>query len=288
MENKRIPYIDVAAGILILWMIFQHAVQSAWLIGSSSPGEMYAWNPNVWFPYLNFFMPWFFYKSGAFFQKRSIKDLLVKDYRKLMRTFLIWSLVGYMFYLLLGVYDHTLTLHDALYTPTRRFFFYGFIAINSPLWFLITLIGVRFVANILLPQNDDQYKHYKYAAIVLCGALIAFGCHVYDNPLVPLWVANGAAGLAFFTIGYWLHNYERCTWLLIPCVLGYIISCILGWNSVCMHTNELLDGYYLLWFPSALCGIICFNAVCGYLCEWIGKITPPPPLFARSHARSNR
>lgn len=275
MDIKRIPYIDIVAGIMILWMIFQHAMQSAWAIGSPSPGEMYAWNPNVWFPYLNFFMPWFFYKSGAFFRKRNIKDLMVKDNHKLTLTFLIWSLIGYVFYLILGVYAQTLTLREALYTLTRRFFFNGFIAINSPLWFLLTLIGVRFIANICLPNQSDPYKHYKCAAIVLSGAMIGFGCYIYDNPLVPLWVANGASGIAFFTFGYWLHCYENQKWFVIPCILGYVCSCVFGWNSVCMHINELLEGLYLLWFTSALCGIVCFNVVCRHIYEWMTKITPP-------------
>ena len=73
-EKVRIQYIDIVAGILILWMIIQHALFHAWAI---DPNYSYSrgWNPNMWFPYLHFFMPWFFYKSGAFFHKRTIKDL---------------------------------------------------------------------------------------------------------------------------------------------------------------------------------------------------------------------
>ena len=120
-----------------------------------------------------------------------------------------------------------------------------------------------------------RFFHYRCAAIATLYALFAFWVHKYNNSNLPLWVANGATGLVFFTLGYWLHDHENQKWFVIPCVIGYACNCILGWNSVCMHTNELLDGYYLLWFPSALCGIIYFNAVCRYLCEWIGKITPP-------------
>ena len=272
MERKRIPFIDFAAGILILWMIFQHAVETAWALGL---GE-YNVNPNAsWFPYLNFFMPWFFYKSGAFFQKRGVKELWQKDYHKFFKTLALWSLIGYVVYILLGIYSHTLTLHDVIYAPTRRFFFDGYIAIELPLWFLLTLIGVRLVANISLPTRDSRFFHYRCAAIVTICALVAYVAHVYRNPYLPLWVANSASGCAFFTLGYWLHNYEKKAWFVLPCVIGYLSCCLFGWNSVIMMTNELLKGYYLLWFPSALCGIVCFNAVCRCLCEWMGKITPP-------------
>lgn len=272
---ERIKHIDIVAGIMILWMIFQHAVQSAWAIDSHTPGELYEWNPNVWFPYLNFFMPWFFYKSGFFFEKRGIAELWHKDYKKLLRTFIVLSIVGYGCFLLLGCYDNSLTFKDIIYTPTRRFFFHGFIAINSPLWFLLSLVAIRFLANITLPQREDSYFHLKCVLLFVSAAMIATLAFFFRNPLLPLWIANIASGLAFFSLGYWLHDYEQKIWLMCVCVLGYACSCVWGWNSVCMHTNVLLEGHYLLWFPSALCGIVVVNNACRLYVR-IGEQIPPP------------
>ena len=94
-ERTRLPWLDFASGIMILWMIIYHALQTAWnyeLNGLwnitdlsllpegvhafiNSEGNLEVLNPCLVFPWLHFFMPWFFYKSGQFFQKRSVKDI---------------------------------------------------------------------------------------------------------------------------------------------------------------------------------------------------------------------
>ena len=260
---------------MILWMIIQHAVFHAWAI---DPNYSYShgWNPNMWFPYLHFFMPWFFYKSGAFFHKRTIKDLWHKDYHKFIRLFIIWSIAGYVLYIILGLWDHTFSLRNALLAPTKDFFFNGFIPKNDPLWFLITLVGVRFVANLILPSKEDTYRHVRCLVIFIVSALAAYGASKYRNPHMPLWVGNGLAGLAFFTLGYWLTEYEHKLWLVIPCVVGYLLGCIFGQNTVNMLLNLLMTGHYLLWFPASLCGIVAFNYLVRKLCELRDKCAPPP------------
>lgn len=64
MANERLEHIDVAAGIMILWMMLGH-------VGGAS--ELGFINPH-WMKYLErlffFFMPWFFYKSGMFFAQK--------------------------------------------------------------------------------------------------------------------------------------------------------------------------------------------------------------------------
>lgn len=77
--SNRIPYIDFAAGIMILWMIIYHALGQVWLyeldpywgttdlslllesarskVLITPEGEFGCLNPCVLFPYLHFFMP---------------------------------------------------------------------------------------------------------------------------------------------------------------------------------------------------------------------------------------
>ncbi len=56
MERKRIKYVDLSAGIMILWMMLGHC---------GIPGTHYG---HYFHRLLFFFMPWFFYKSGYFFK----------------------------------------------------------------------------------------------------------------------------------------------------------------------------------------------------------------------------
>ena len=86
-ERTRLPWLDFASGIMILWMIVYHAIYFSWsyALGDISEatnlmqipsgvraflndGKLEILNPCVAFPWLHFFMPWFFYKSGQFFQ----------------------------------------------------------------------------------------------------------------------------------------------------------------------------------------------------------------------------
>lgn len=288
MPQKRIPYIDFAAGIMILWMIIYHALCYAWGFDLrdywgvtdlsvlpqgvnaqlNTEGHLEIINPCIFFPFLSFFMPWFFYKSGQFFKKRPYKELLRKDARKLLLTFVIWSAIGYVFYLVFGLMQNALTLRGATYSIVRGLFLTGKVPINEPLWFLLTLFGVRFIANLLLSARESKWGWIRIAGIIAIGYVVAYGCFRWNHPLLPYWVANGASGLAFFTFGYLLRDYESKS-----CIIVYLLCCFVGFPMVDMMFNKLLAGNYLLWIPVAVCGIVSFNALCKGLYKYI-RIKP--------------
>ena len=288
-DTNRLPWLDFASGIMILWMIVYHAIGCAWgyeirdLWGITdasllpegvhafinSNGKLEVLNPCLVFPWLYFFMPWFFYKSGQFFKKTSIKDLWKKDSQKLLRTFVIWSAIGYIFYLLIGLLNDSLTLRNTTYSIVRGLFLTGKVPINTPLWFLLTLFGVRFVANKILPERGDRYTWVKIVSIVLVGYAICYLAYRFNHRLMPYWVANGAAGLSFFTVGYAMRDFEQKWWVIVPCILVYILGCIFGFPIVDMWPNQLVAGNYLLWIPVAFCCIVTFNAICRLVAQYI-------------------
>lgn len=269
-ETNRLPWLDFASGIMILWMIAYHVIQVVW---------GYEVNPCVVFPWLHFFMPWFFYKSGMFFQKRSVKELWMKDRQKLLKTFLIWAIVGYVLFLFIGICNHTLTLRNTTYLVIRRLFMAGAPPLNTPLWFLLTLFGVRFVANIALPDRGDEFGVLKLVGVVLLGYIVSYLAYRFNHRLLPYWVANGAAGLSFFALGYAVRDWEPKWWLCLLCIVVYVTGCIHGFPMVDMLPNKLLNGHYLLWVPIAFCCIVFFNTICCRLyklirirpLEWVGK-----------------
>ena len=294
IANSRLPWLDFASGIMILWMIVYHAISCAWgyevrdLWGITDAsllpkgvhafingeGKLEVMNPCVVFPWLHFFMPWFFYKSGQFFKKTSTKDLWKKDSQKLLKTFVIWSAIGYIFYLLIGLLNDSLTLRNTTYSIVRGLFLTGKVPINTPLWFLLTLFGVRFVAKKLLPERGDRYTWVKIVSIVLVGYAICYLAYHFNHRLMPYWVANGAAGLGFFTVGYAMRDYEQKWWVIVPCILVYILGCVLGFPIVDMLPNQLVAGNYLFWIPSAFCCIIVYNT----LYQWIYKFIRIKPI----------
>ena len=299
MTKERISYIDLGAGIMILWMILGHAFSAAhgmeitlndlWQVTDASlipdgvhakigpDGKIRGMGMSAYIPsILFFFMPWFFYKSGQFFSKREIKAEWSKDWNKLMRRFLIWSAIGYALHILFMSIGGVITLRNATYSVLRGFFLNGHIELNVPLWFLFTLFLVRQVANVILPQENDKYYWLKCISIIGIGYLVAFGCYCTQFCLMPLWVANGAAGLVFFTMGYCLSKYETRWWLLVPCVLGYVACCIWGFPGVDMRTNECTSAVkYLLSYPGSLAGIVTFNVLCRLVAKYLHYLSLP-------------
>ncbi len=65
MGKDRVAYIDMAAGIMILWMMLGHVSGSR--LEFTTP-SFYGMMRRLFF----FFMPWFFYKSGMFFFTRPV------------------------------------------------------------------------------------------------------------------------------------------------------------------------------------------------------------------------
>lgn len=297
--EKRVAFVDVGAGIMILWMIIYHAISFSLNIQlldyegvidvNSVTGNMYVnvgkdghfipKNPCVIFPYLNFFMPWFFYKSGQFFVKRKAKELWIKDVKKLLIPFLIWSLIGYLLFLLLHVVSHTLTWKNSTIYMASAFLKSGSIPLNLPLWFLLTLFVVRFIANICLPDMESIRERWKLLIIFFVCYVVTIVINSWHYRMLPEWIANSASGLVFFTFGYGLKKYEQKKWLFFPCLLVYLICGYVGYPIVDMHSNSLLAGYYWAWIPVAICSIVAFNSVCSIVCEflkfkilsWIGR-----------------
>ncbi len=273
MTKERISYVDLGAGIMILWMILGHAIMAAGFVGEPfRPSGITDYVPNILF----FFMPWFFYKSGQFFSKRLFREELKKDWDKLIRQFLLWSAIGYVSYLIsLVVYD-SLTFRSIVYLPIRHFIFGGVIELNQPLWFLFTLFGVRQIANILLPYEDDKFYWLKCISIIIVAFSISFGLFCLNCRFIPEWLANGSAGLAFFSLGYCFQKYETKWCLLVPCVFGYVACCIWGFPDVGMRSNSCENAIiYLLNIPATFAGIITFNFACRLVSKYLHYLSVP-------------
>ena len=71
MQEKRFQHTDLAAGILILWIIIFHAINGCKVFGTT--------DARVALPYLTFSMPWFFYKSGQFYKADGSVDLATAE-----------------------------------------------------------------------------------------------------------------------------------------------------------------------------------------------------------------
>lgn len=268
--KERKQYIDMGAGIMVLWIIFGHA---------NSVVYFTAPDYQVNYPsFLFFAMFWFFYKSGQFFAKRTMAEEWVKDSRKLIYEFAFWSAVGYALHLFFHRLAHNLVWRDATYGIFKEFLMEGHIQLNMPLWFLLTLFLVRQVANCILPDKEDKDSWLKCVVIALIGYGIAFACYHFNlrAQSLPLYMANSASGLACFALGYGLSKYETKWWMIAPCALGYLACCIWGFPGVGMRENVCASSLvYLITLPASLCGIVTFNGLCRLCSRYLSFVTAP-------------
>ena len=181
--------------------------------------------------------------------------------------------------MLLGWITDSLTLRRATYSILRGLFLRGQVPINGPLWFLLSLFGVRMVANWLLPKRGERFAWLRIIAVVLIGYVVSYLAYRFNHRLLPYWVANGASGLSFFALGYAMRDWEAKWWVVVPCMIVYIVGCVVGFPIVGMWSNTLFNGNYLLAIPIAFCCMVSFNAVCRFVCqyihlkpiEWVGR-----------------
>ncbi|MBO7171812.1 MAG: hypothetical protein J6V52_02510 [Bacteroidaceae bacterium] len=248
MQEKRFQHTDLAAGILILWIIIFHAINGCKVFGTT--------DARVALPYLTFSMPWFFYKSGQFYKA---DGSVRKDVRKLLLPFLLWSGIGYSIYLAVLFFSGSLSLETAVTDVAHTFYIYGYIPVNVPAWFVLSLFFVRVIGRWIV--------RHSVPPLVCIAAGTAFGYvfHLLDNPHLPFWAANIVMGVVFYLTGYKFSAYENNPWLRIVCFGGYAAFLLFGCSIVGHHRNVLLTGHYLMWPLFAYCGIVTFNTLCRWL-----------------------
>lgn len=244
MKNiKRISYIDTSAGLMIAWMVLCHSFSSS------------NYHP---VPVISFYMPFFFYKSGMFFKSRPQRSLIQKDAPKLLKTFLVYSLIGWVVWSVCMLLSGESVIY-CLGALLDTFFRVGTVQGNGVLWFLICIFVVREIFNFFVN------KRMNALAIAVVSYLIGFLLSSMGLQNYTWWFGNWFTGLCFFSLGYVLKNYEikNITFVLsIVVILLFIVGEILGVLSVphlYTHANRMIRGNYLLYLPWALACVIFTN-----------------------------
>lgn len=242
--KERENHIDIAAGLMICWMILWHVL---WV--GNIDGLDYC-------PIFLFFMPWFFFKSGMYYRERSIKQQLHDSYRKLIIPYLVMMGISYLLVVLLALGNaEWFTFRNLIYLPIRRTFFYGALPNNGSLWFLFTLFLVLNISNIALR---------KLHPLVIAGVsgAAAWLLSEYGNTYIPDWVANTCSGLFFYCVGYLLREWQYNKVIVAAVAAVFILFAIIGLPTIDFQANRLNHGNYGIFLLCSLCGIIVLNNLC--------------------------
>lgn len=261
--GKRAEHIDMAAGIMLAWMILGHVASHASYHGTF----LQIGN------YLSFFMPWFFYKAGIFYKFKPLKDRRIGGGKKLLIPFVIYSLIGQLFYYICLIVEHNVTFRSFIYQPLRSLFVTECLPGNGALWFLVVLYMINLIAPYCIEKAHPLF-------IAVAGVAVAFGCFLLNISWFPCIIPNIAVGLAFYALGYWMRDRENTRWIVLACLAFYIACCIIGYPGIYFHHNTCSSWTtYLLYYPASLAGIVLLNNLCKWLSphiryslfRWIGQ-----------------
>lgn len=208
VPQKRYIDIDTLSGILILQMIFVvHCAKLSGINGIGIDKEMLI---------MQFFMPWFFYKSGMFYHASSIGDTIKKGIRHLVKPYIIFSLIGW---LVIVVVPGILIFHreiDFMVTDTfRHFLFDGSIRGNYALWFLLSLFVVKCIFTIL-----NKLRVPIFVIVALGGVLGCVHNRYFCN--LPVYLGNIPNGLFFYSLGYLMRDTQYKKGSLIINLLAFL------------------------------------------------------------------
>lgn len=255
--NKRVFYIDTLSGLLICYMMLYHILLRG-LVNCSVD--------NIWLEPLQFFMFWFFFKSGMFYAPKISNDLFVRGGGKLLIPLLVYSLIGHIVECIKLFVNGDLNWKHYLLTPFKEFVCTGSVTGNQPLWFLFSLFIVQLLFNELFVRKT------KPILILLLSLLIPIVLFYWGDNNLFIYLANVPLGMAAYTCGYMIKEKQFEKSFFFPALMIYLGVMLLQPSHLVFRSNTLNSGgHYLLAIAFSLSACVVFNNVFKKLpnCSWL-------------------
>ena len=134
--KKRIEWIDVAKGVGILLVVFEHVLM-AYTRRAGNSSIIHTLPVRI---IVGFYMPLFFFLSGIFIKsvlKHSFKKAFNLKFRRLMVPYFVWGIISVIFF---AIYTHSSPVLRIIELPIRPIFV---------LWFVYTLFLISLLFYIL-------------------------------------------------------------------------------------------------------------------------------------------
>lgn len=233
MTKQRLPYIDIAKGILILLMIWYHTSPAIDrnIEGCNPMIGGIGYNTRIWFEC--FFMPAFFIINGNC--SRFAEDRKT-FYIKLLKT-IVLPTCAFRFLLPL--------IFDLSFNPLRLI---GFFKPQSGQWFMTALVVAR-----VLVYEAKHIIHNKWtlgAAFLLLTIFATIGKEISAIPNWYYW-PQGLCAALFIWIGHVLRDYEITNKSLAIGSLVYLLA-IVGVNLCGIHRPVMVVSLAVNWYEVPL------------------------------------
>ena len=249
-NRGRNESLDFISGMLILHMIYLHILQFS---GIDRTGNVYSMTR-----YLFFFMPWFFFKSGMYYKDYDVKNLFVKDCLKLLKPFLLFTLLGIFVDAFIRILTGDFSLRWLLLSNPSSLVTVGSVYGNAALWFLVDLFLVKQLYNAAM--HTCKIRNIVSVMFVIVSPIIAFLFNKY-NQTAPFNIGGVVIGLFFYALGDRLRQIQFSNTLFGIALVLYLVFASFGMSRISIFKNVLQDGHYFLFFVNALAGIILINNI---------------------------
>lgn len=247
--------LDIGAGLFVSIAILRHCFQYAYLTNNM----LYYWITNIF----ACFMAWFYFKSGMFYkpqESKSIKNFCKEIAPKILFPFLkywLYSCIVYIFMIAfidggVDVIYFKKILYDLIY--------YNATPNNGPLWFLISIFGVRFICNFFLRGG-----------FLVLSVLIVFSYLIsrLQDWHLPIALLNIPLGCVFFLLGYMFKKLQYDKKICIVSLIIVVVTLYFNPSYVGFRENILIRGNYFLFILFATCSI----CVCNYFLKRVCKLS---------------
>lgn len=197
MSKQRIDWIDLAKGICIALVVYNHTPKPA---GMDYTLDVMAGS---------FRMPLYFVLSGLFFkQYEGFIGLFKRKLNKLFIPFAFFMLFTSLLPCLVRGTSASSYFHD--------FLVYRAITLNEPIWFLLCLLEVNLMFYLI--QWGAAAVSTRYSKFIVPTVSLALGLSGLwmgsQRIGLPLYLDTGLSSLPFFAFGWWL--YRQTGFMTLP------------------------------------------------------------------------
>lgn len=247
--SARDGHVDNLQGLMICYVIVFHIYLSD--------------NSSLWKLPLAFFMFWFFFKSGMFHKKRSLREVWSRGWRSLLVPYAVFSIVGYVVWMAKEVQMHRWTLESVWDTTLLPWLTDGTLPGNVALWFLPSLLVVKLLASCCCRNRTS--------CALVCIVSFSFAGAIHYLGFTPpeLYIVNIPLGLGSYAFGYLVREIQWRRAVFVIACLGYVGIMVLSPSIISVRENHLDCGSWILALVCSLCGCMVFTFFCKILPERI-------------------
>lgn len=250
MENKNIVGIDLFKFIAAILIVILHCIGDYF----GELGNMFKVN------ICSIAVPFFFITSGYFYgnklnkDKKNMKKYFIKYEKKLLKIYLVWSLIGipFIFKAYYRIYNGNFKYIFLL--MIRNVFFTGTFGIY---WYILAMIGASFLIYIFV-KNDKLKLMYLLSFIFFLFGVIYSGLqNFFDKNIIfyflfkLTWIVFASernflmVAWFYMSIGYYFSTH-KININFIQSIILFILSTLLKFGEYYLNLSGLLNGNTIL------------------------------------------